>query len=401
MKIIASFFSTVAVLSTVTECFKFGLPRNHLSGSSSSSSSSSGSGSSRNNQLHATLEKKATETFKITPTSYAEDSIADEGTMFQSPVFKFFDFLLGIPLIHDVLFGVYRMQIKEKSEKMGLPWTSFMEEQWDNINELRELADLKENPDITIPDYYYAPIHAYKDGNLCWDSALEEDLWSKLMIAPLYNNALDGDVQMRQEWLAITAKAIKPNPVTATDLGCGTGLSMYMLDSKFPTMEKIQGVDLSTFKLAVCEDKKSMMPASKGSKYEVRHEAAEHTTVASNSQDLASLCLVAHESPRIVSKAIFEEAFRILKPGGSLTMLDLDKENLEVLLDNPFVAAIYKRTEPYMPEFLTLDPKRDLAEAGFVVTSIGQASKSHRVYVAQKPELSSMEAKLQEQGLLQ
>ena len=24
------------------------------------------------------------------------------------------------------------------------------------------------------------------------------------MIAPLYNNALDGDVQMRQQWLAIT-----------------------------------------------------------------------------------------------------------------------------------------------------------------------------------------------------
>ena len=39
-------------------------------------------------------------------------------------------------------------------------------------------------------------------------------------------------------------------------------------------------------------------------------------------------------------------------------MLDLDKENLEVLLENPFVAAIYKRTEPYMPEFLTLDPHR-------------------------------------------
>lgn len=369
--------------------------------------------------------------------------------MFKSPVFKFFDFLLGIPLIHDVLFGVYRMQIVEKSEKMvrsgpvlffppsrytlfctlqkllyytepittladsilpsshylflykkGLPWKAFMEEQWDQINELKERAADMENPDVTIPDYYYAPIHAYKDGNLCWDSAMEEDLWSKLMIAPLYNNALDGDVQMRQEWLSITEKAIKPNPKMATDLGCGTGLSMYMLDSKFPSMEHIQGVDLSTFKLAVCEDKKTMMPPTKGSKYSIRQEAAEATTIASESQDLASLCLVAHESPRAVSKAIFDEAYRILKPGGSFTMLDLDKENLEILLENPFVAAIYKRTEPYMPEFLTLDPMSDLAEAGFTVTSVGQASKSHRVYVAQKPERSAVEAKLAEQGLL-
>ena len=38
---------------------------------------------------------------------------------------------------------------------------------------------------------------------MCWESAMEEDLWSKLMIAPLYNNALDGDVQMRGAALLI------------------------------------------------------------------------------------------------------------------------------------------------------------------------------------------------------
>jgi len=40
---------------------------------------------------------------------------------------------------------------------------------------------------------------------------MEEDLWSKLMIAPLYNNALDGDVQMRSNWLTITEHAA-PSP---------------------------------------------------------------------------------------------------------------------------------------------------------------------------------------------
>lgn len=51
-------------------------------------------------------------------------------------------------------------------------------------------------------------------------------------------------------------------------------------------------------------------------------------------------------------------------------MLDLDKENLEVLLENPFVAAIYKRTEPYMPEFLTLDPHR--GECRELVVCVGE-----------------------------
>lgn len=145
--------------------------------------------------------------------------------MFKSPAFKILDFLFGIPIIHDIMFGIYRKQIVEKSEKMGLPWTDFMNEQWESLDELREAADRLENPEVKIPEYYYAPIHAYKDGNLCWESAMEEDLWSKLMIAPLYNNALDGDVQMRQKWLSITAAALKENPRFAADLGCGTGTS--------------------------------------------------------------------------------------------------------------------------------------------------------------------------------
>jgi len=268
---------------------------------------------------------------------------------------------------------------------MGLAWTDFMNDMWSSVSDLNDIAANVEDPTVTIPDYYYAPIHAYKDGNLCWESAMEEDLWSKLMIAPLYDNALDGDVQMRQMWLKITGSVIEGEPKKATDLGCGTGLSMYMLDSKFPSLEKITGVDLSTYKLAVAIDKKNMMSKKKAAKYDVYHGCAEDSKVESESQDLASLCLVAHESPRWVTKSIFNEAYRILKPGGSFTMLDLDKENLENLLENPFVAAIYKQTEPYMEEFLALEPETDLKAAGFEVTAIGQASRSHRVYVAKKP----------------
>ena len=194
---------------------------------------------------------------------------------------------------------------------------------------------------------------------------------------------------MRQKWLEITAKALDIEPVLATDLGCGTGLSMYMLDSKWPSIEKVTGVDLSTYKLAVCMEKKTMMPAAKSDKYNVVHGYAESSPVASSTQDLVSLCLVAHESPKWVSEAIFREAYRILKPGGSFTMLDLDKENLENLLVNPFVAAVYKRTEPYMPEYLSLSPKNALEEAGFTVTAIDNASRSHKVYVAKKPTTAS------------
>lgn len=316
-----------------------------------------------------------------------DDDTPAEGTMMNSPTFKIMDFLFSIPILHGILFGVYRKQIVQKSEKMGLPWTEFMDEQWENLPELEKKASALNDPAVTIPSYYYAPIHAYGDGNLCWESAMEEDLWSKLMIAPLYDNALDGDVQMRQKWLAITGDAVEniENVKKATDLGCGTGLSMYMLDSKFKNLDAITGVDLSTYKLAICEDKKDIMPEAKASKYDLYMAEAENSRVDSASQDLVSLCLVAHESPEWVSKNIFKEAFRILKPGGSFTMLDLDKENLENLLENPFVAAVYKQTEPYMADFLSLDPRSALEEIGFEVSAVDQASRSHRVYVARKP----------------
>lgn len=118
----------------------------------------------------------------------------------------------------------------------------------------------------------------------------------------------------------------------------------------------------------------------------MRHEAAEATTVSAASQDLASLCLVAHESPQWVSERIFAEAYRILRPGGVFTMLDLDKGNLENLLENPFVAAVYKRTEPYMAEYIALQPDEALRAAGFEVAAVENASRSHKVFVARKPE---------------
>ena len=62
-------------------------------------------------------------------------------------------------------------------EKMGLAWTDFMTEQWEGLPGLRDMAEKIRDPSVQIPEYYYAPIHAYKDGNLCWESALEEDLW--------------------------------------------------------------------------------------------------------------------------------------------------------------------------------------------------------------------------------
>ena len=39
-----------------------------------------------------------------------------------------------------------------------------MDDMWESLPELQALAKKVENPKVVIPDYYYAPIHAYNEG---------------------------------------------------------------------------------------------------------------------------------------------------------------------------------------------------------------------------------------------
>ncbi|CAN0446141.1 unnamed protein product, partial [Ectocarpus sp. 12 AP-2014] len=119
-------------------------------------------------------------------------------------------------------------------------------------------------------------------------------------------------------------------------------------------------------------------------KVTLRHAPAEETGEPSNKFDLATICLVNHESPEWVSKAMFREAHRVLRPGGVFTILDLDKNNLAILLENPFVAAVYKQTEPYMPEYMNLDMNSALEEVGFELLEVRNTSPSHIAIVARK-----------------
>ncbi|CAM9357823.1 unnamed protein product [Heterosigma akashiwo] len=314
----------------------------------------------------------------VEPTSEKPQSVTD------TLPYKIFDAMMNVPLFHDILFGVYRSQSVEKAEKMGIAWKQTLKELDDADAELKQMQTDLTDPKLTIPDYYYAPIHAYADGNLCWDSAKEEDLWSKLMIAPLFNGRTDGDVKMRQNWIDNVDAVFKENkPRKVMDQGCGTGLSMYMCQQQWPEADFL-GVDMSTYKLAISEQKRRTLGAL-GDKVTLKHAPAEASGEAADQFDLVSICLVNHESPLWVSKALFAEAYRTLKPGGLYTVLDLDKENLEILLTSPFVAAIYKQTEPYVQDFLALDMPEALEECGFEVVRVVQASKSHKAIVARKP----------------
>jgi ubiquinone/menaquinone biosynthesis C-methylase UbiE len=312
---------------------------------------------------------------------------AEGNKVMKSNAFKFFNAALSVPLLHNILFGVYRSQMVTKAEGMGIQWTAYLQDLKARMSGLLSLQKKMTNPELTIPEYYYAPIHAYENGNLCWDSAMEEDLWSKLMIAPLFGGSANGDVLMRRDWLDTTARHAG-EVRQAVDLGSGTGLSLNSMLDTWPESQ-VTGVDMSTFKLAIHQSKLNDMAAEQRDRVSLFNNAAEESKQPSDNFDLATLCLVCHESPKAVSESIFAEAFRILRPGGTFSVLDLDKENLEILLTNPFVAAIYAQTEPYMGEYLALNIKDSLVDAGFEMVEIRQSTPSHKAFIARKPVLAA------------
>ncbi|MEQ9236389.1 MAG: hypothetical protein RIG66_20160 [Coleofasciculus sp. E2-BRE-01] len=85
-----------------------------------------------------------------------------------------------------------RKMIIKRAEKIGVPWTK-------QVNELRSLdwdsyLSQVQNPQLTYPDYYLRPFHAYDQGNLQWDAAFEHEVAAYAVHANLYpEDKLQGD----------------------------------------------------------------------------------------------------------------------------------------------------------------------------------------------------------------
>lgn len=93
---------------------------------------------------------------------------------------------------------------------------------------------------VRLPAYYHRPFHAYDDGNLGWDAALEVELASKAVNAVALDAARkealpDGDARLRATYHAAATALIAEaggwdTPARrAVDLGCACGLSSVAL----------------------------------------------------------------------------------------------------------------------------------------------------------------------------
>ena len=296
---------------------------------------------------------------------------------------RFIEGLIGIGLLRRPLFFQARQLIIRTAERNGIPWRA-------RRRELQQAAEpmlaASTTVGLTPPAYYLSRFHAYEQGNLCWQAAAEAEQATDAMALRVWPDEelqpAEAQTRLRDAIHAVADPLLPTSIDRVVDLGCSVGVSTQALARWLNARAEANGVlaptliglDLSPEMLSVAR-----VRDLQGLVNDWRHAAAEDTGLATASVDLVSLQFVCHELPQSATRAVLAEAFRLLRPGGVLLMVDQDPGS-SVLQRLPApVATLLKSTEPFIEEYFALDMPAALQEAGFRNPSIRPCDPRHRV----------------------
>ena len=267
------------------------------------------------------------------------------------------------------------MMIK-RAEAIGVPWRENVELLSDR-DWTEEFAEIY-NSELEYPDYYTTSFHAYPEGNLSWKAAWEVESAARAVHAKIWSKGdVNGDMLLRQSYHQILQQQITA-PKDILDLGCGVGMSSQALQEVYPQAQ-ITGVDLSPYFLAVAR----YYASNNQQQINWIHSAAESINLPDESFDLVSASLMFHELTTVAAQEIIAEARRLLRPGGYLTIMDMNPQSPIFLKMPPYILTLLKSTEPYLDQYFALDLNETLIEAGFKTPSISFNSPRHRTIIAQ------------------
>ncbi len=232
--------------------------------------------------------------------------------------------------------------------------------------------------DLVYPAYYCTSFHAYEQGNLSWEAAMEVEVAAHAVHARIWQDAgAQGDAMLRQSFHQVLQQQISTPPQAIVDLGCSVGMSTFALQSLYPQAQ-ITGVDLSPYFLAVAEyrSQQRQLPIT------WVHAAAEQTGLPAQSFDLVAAHLMFHELPQTASIAILQEAHRLLQPGGHLAIMDMNPRSEIYAKMPPYILTLLKSTEPYLDQYFSLNLEQAIVQVGFEQPVVVCNSPRHRTLVA-------------------
>ncbi len=276
-----------------------------------------------------------------------------------------------------------RQMMIKRAESIGVPWRQQVET-LQTIDWTPRLQAIQ-NPHLTYPDYYLQSFHAYEQGDLCWEAALEAEVAAKAVHAGIWKDVgVKGDERLRQTYHQILHQHLTPAPQDILDLGCSIGMSTFALQEAYP-QSTVTGVDLSPYFLAVAQYNNELK--SRGDQktpHRWIHARAEATGLPDQSFDLVSLFLMCHELPQTATLEIFQEAWRLLRPQGYLAIMDMNPQSPVYATMPTYVFTLLKSTEPYLDEYFSLDMAQTLIQCGFTDPYIEANTHRHRTIITQK-----------------
>ena len=252
-----------------------------------------------------------------------------------------------------------------RAEKKGIKWYDFLEKYKDmeTVKTLVSNKMLIENKDIIYPDYFLKPFHGYDTGNMNWFAAMEGEGSTESVSVNYWKDVNPKDSQnwFRYNFTQSVDKYIDGNPNIILDIGSSFGLGTRFLKKTFPS-SYITCIDLSPYFLATAK----YLDTLDYHDFDFIHANAENIPFQNNSVDLITAQFLFHEVPTEPSLNILNEAYRVLKPGGSLAIIDLDPNRLlEGLNNNFFRKWAFEVTEPHISEYYHTDMIENMKTAEF------------------------------------
>ncbi len=313
---------------------------------------------------------------------------------------------LSSPLWKLVLVPQARQNIVKTAQANGIKWTDSYN--W-LLNQDGPWKGGKVNSNDVqnreYPEFYTKEFHAYENGNLCWDAAIEQELASRAVGARNFPEfGPNGEDAFRESFenALVSLGASLPEKGVILDLGCGTGTSTRRLASMFPQASKVIGMDLSPYFIDV--GKFLLQTSPKGQdvggpwvttiendeRIELSIGDALSTGLPDESVDIINLSLVIHELPMLATCKACEEALRILKPNGQLLIseMDFDSPAYAEQRSNALLFSLLRSTEPYLDEYADGFPDiLDFLLKSFQNVKITAATGRHYALVATKGKI--------------
>jgi len=300
----------------------------------------------------------------------------------------------SIPVLYKLARDNARSMLIKRGQQIDVDWQENIKKYNNNLEKLVNIYDNIYNNKIKYPDYYLKPFHAYDDGNLSWEAAMEVESAALTVHAPIFstdNKQLDrnGDFMLRDNYHKCMLQSLNKHdfkPKKILDIGCSTGLSTIKLHESFPNVE-IFGIDLSPYMLAVAKQNlESIEYVDAKQHIQYIHSKGEDIEINEKQINLISMCLVLHELPTDISKQIFTQAYDILPNNGVFSIMDMNPLSTHFikLASNPFAFSAFKSTEPWLQEYVSMDLIETLKYVGFKEIDILYNSPRHRTVVAYK-----------------